>query len=418
MQIEKSLVARIFGVHILPVWAVVVLLTGCDNSPSDQAGASGSAPPPPEVGVVELQPRQVTLSMELPGRTAAYRISELRPQVTGILQERFFKQGAAVNAGDVLYRIDPKRYQAAYDTAQAELERARAELRQAQREWARSSDLFEKNAVSKRQRDEALSALESARANVSRSEAMVETARIELEYTEVKAPISGRTGPTLFTEGALVTANQTQPLARLVQLDPMYVDIQLPVDKLRQIRSSLSKGTGAQSGSDQAELVLLLEDGSAYPHRGRVDVTDVTVNQSTSSVSLRGVFPNPDEDLLPGMYVRVRLTEEVRENAILAPQQGVTRNPQGEATGLLVNTEGKVVSRQLETSRAVGAFWLVEKGLEPGDRLIVSGLQKVRPGAEAKPVPADIPLQPASNGQAGDMDTPKTNSSGKEGSAG
>lgn len=417
MQIEKSLVARIFGAHILPVWAVVVLLAGCDNSPSDQASASSAAPPPPEVGVVELQPQRVTLSMELPGRTAAYRIAELRPQVTGILQERFFKQGAAVNAGDVLYRIDPNRYRAAYATAQAELERAQAELRQAQREWARASDLFKKNAVSKRERDEALSALEGARANVSRSEAMVETARIELEYTEVKAPISGRTGPTLYTEGALVTANQAQPLARLVQLDPMYVDIQLPVEKLGRIRSSLSKGVGAGTGPDQAEVVLLREDGSVYPHRGRVDVTDVTVNQSTSSVSLRGVFPNPDEDLLPGMYVRVQLTEEVREDAILAPQQGVSRNPQGEATALLVNAEGEVVSRQLETSWAIGAFWLVEKGLEPGDRLIVSGLQKVRPGTRVKPVTADIPLQPTSKRQASGTDGPKTNSSKEESSA-
>ncbi|MBC7191729.1 efflux RND transporter periplasmic adaptor subunit [Marinobacter sp.] len=417
MQTEKSLVAPMFGARILPVWLMVLFLVGCDSS-SNQTGGSGSAPPPPEVGVVELQPQRVTLSMELPGRTAAYRIAELRPQVTGILQERLFQQGAEVNAGDVLYRIDPNRYRAANATAQAELERARAELRQAQREWVRTSDLFKKKAVSERQRDEALAALESARANVSRSEAMVETARIELEYTEVKAPISGRTGPTLFTEGALVTANQAQPLARLVQLDPMYVDIQLPVDKLRQIRSSRSKDSEPQTGSDRAELVLLREDGSVYPHRGRVDVTDVTVNQGTSSVSLRGVFPNPDEDLLPGMYVRVRLTEGVRENAILAPQQGVTRNPQGGATAMLVNSEDKVVNRQLETNRAIGAFWLVEKGLEPGDRLIVSGLQKVSPGAKVKPVPADIPLQPASNGPAGGADSSSASTSGKEGAAG
>lgn len=417
MQIGKGLVARVFGTHIMPVWAVVLLLAGCE-SPSDQAGAAGQNPPPPEVGVVELQPRQVALSMELPGRTSAYRIAEVRPQVTGILQERFFKQGAETNAGDVLYQIDPNRYRAAYATAQAELERARAELRQAQREWTRFSDLFKKDAVSERQRDEALSALENARANVSRSEAMVQTARIELEYTEVKAPISGRTGPTLITEGALVTANQAQPLARVVQLDPMYVDIQLPVEKLRRIRSSMGKDTGTRAGSGQAELVLLHKDGSVYPHRGHVDVTDVTVNQSTSSVSLRGVFPNPDEDLLPGMYVRVRLTDEVREDAILAPQQGITRNPQGKATALLVNTEDEVVKRQLEANRAIGAFWLVEKGLEPGDRLIVSGLQKVSPGSKVKPVTADIPLQPTGKRQTGGTDSPDTSASKKEGSAG
>lgn len=413
METEKSLMVRLLGVRMLPMWMAALLLAGCDNSPG-QAKAERSAPPPPEVGVVEMQLQRMNLSMELPGRTVAYRISEVRPQVTGILQERLFEQGAQVKAGEVLYQIDPNRYRAAHQRAQAELERAQAELRQAQREWARTSDLFEKNAVSKRQRDEALSALEAARADVSRSEAMLETAGIELEYTEVKAPIAGRIGPTLYTEGALVTANQPQVLARVVQLDPMYVDIQLPVEKLGRIRSSLKEGAASEAGPNEAETILLREDGTVYPHRGRVDVTDVTVNQSTSSVTVRAVFPNPDEGLLPGMYVRVRLSEGVRENAILAPQQGVSRNPQGEATALLVNSEGQVVARQLETERAIGAFWLVEEGLEPGDHLIVSGLQNVRPGAKVKPVTADIPLQPSSNRQTGGTYSAKTGSS-KEG---
>ena len=416
METEKSLMVRLFGARMLPMWLAVLLLAGCDNS-SGQTKAERSAPPPPEVGVVEVQPQRVNLSMELPGRTAAYRISEVRPQVTGILQERLFEQGAQVKAGEVLYQIDPNRYRAAHQRAQAELERAQAELRQAQREWARTSDLFEKNAVSKRQRDEALSALEAARADVSRSQAMLETAGIELAYTEVKAPIAGRIGPTLYTEGALVTANQPQILARVVQLDPMYVDIQLPVEKLARIRSSLKEGAASEAGPNKAETVLLREDGTRYPHRGRVDVTDVTVNQSTNSVTVRAVFPNPDEDLLPGMYVRVRLSEGVRDNAILAPQQGVTRNPQGEATALLVDPGGEVVARQLEAERAIGAFWLVEKGLEPGDRLIVSGLQKVRPGAKVKPVAADIPLHPTQNQQASGTNNPKKNASDDEGTA-
>ena len=416
MQTEKSLMVRLFGVRMLPMWLAVLLLAGCDNS-SGQAKAERSAPPPPEVGVVEMQPQRVNLSMELPGRTAAYRISEVRPQVTGILQERLFEQGAQVEAGEVLYQIDPKRYRAAHQRAQAELERAQAELRQAQREWARTSDLFEKNAVSKRQRDEALSALEAARADVSRSEAMVETAGIELAYTEVKAPIAGRIGPTLYTEGALVTANQPQVLARVVQLDPMYVDIQLPVEKLARIRSSLNEGAASKPGLNEAETVLLRDDGTLYPHKGRVDVADVTVNQSTSSVTVRAVFPNPDEDLLPGMYVRVRLSEGVRENALLAPQQGVSRNPQGEATALLVNPQGEVVARQLEAERAIGAFWLVENGLEPGDRLIVSGLQKVRPGAKVKPVEADVPLHPTQNQQARGKDSSQKSASDDEGPA-
>ncbi|MGE4341089.1 MAG: efflux RND transporter periplasmic adaptor subunit [Pigmentiphaga sp.] len=403
------------GFRILLLWlAAGFLLTACNNG-SELADAGPSAPPP-EVGVVDLQPQRVTLSMKLPGRTAAFRIAEVRPEVSGILQELIFTQGAHVKAGDVLYQIEPSRYRATYQRAEAELESAQADLRQAQRAWARVSKLFEKNAVSERQRDEALSALEGARANVSRSEAMAETARIELEYTEVKAPITGRTGPTLSTVGALVTANQAQPLVRVVQLDPMYVDIQLPAEKLRRIRDALKGGRVAVAGPDQAEVILLREDGVVYPHRGRVDVTDVTVNQSTSSVTLRAVFPNPDEDLLPGMYVRVRVSEGVREDAILAPQQGVSRNPQGEATALLVNAEGEVVERQLETARAIGGFWLVDKGLEPGDRLIVSGLQKIRPGAKVKPVAEDIPLQPRSNWQTSGTESPKTNSA-KEGSS-
>jgi membrane fusion protein (multidrug efflux system) len=197
----------------------------------------------------------------------------------------------------------------------------------------------------------------------------------------------------------------------------MFVDIQLPVEKLARIRSSLNEGAASKPGLNEAETVLLRDDGTLYPHKGRVDVADVTVNQSTSSVTVRAVFPNPDEDLLPGMYVRVRLSEGVRENALLAPQQGVSRNPQGEATALLVNPQGEVVARQLEAERAIGAFWLVENGLEPGDRLIVSGLQKVRPGAKVKPVEADVPLHPTQNQQASGKDSSQKSASDDEGPA-
>jgi len=393
--------AHRFRFRILPLWlAAGLLLAGCDDGPK-QADAAPSAPPP-EVGVVELQTQRVVLSMELPGRTAAFRMAEVRPQVSGILQERLFKQGAEVKQGEALYRIDPNRYRAAHQRAEAELERARAELRQAQREWARTSNMFEKNAVSERERDQALSALERAQANVASARAAVETARVDLDYTEVKAPISGRTGPTLYTVGALVTANQAQPLSRVVQLDPMYVDIQLPVERLSRIRTSLAEG-----GTSAAEVKLLREDGRIYPHRGRLDVTDVTVDQGTSAVMLRAVVPNPDGELLPGMYVRVRLREAVRENAILAPQQGVTRDPQGRATALLVNDAGQVVQRRLETARAIGGFWLVDNGLEAGDRLIVSGLQKVQPGAPVTPVKADIPLTPSQRPHATDTEGAK-----------
>lgn len=400
-----------FRFRILPLWlAAGVLLAGCDDSPK-QADSVPSAPPP-EVGVVELQPQQVALSMELPGRTAAFRIAEVRPQVSGILQERLFQQGAHVEQGEALYRIDPSRYRAAHQRAEAELEGARAELRQAQREWERASRMFEKNAVSERERDQALSTLERARANVARASAAEESARIDLDYTEVKAPISGRTGPTLYTVGALVTANQTQPLSRVVQLDPIYVDIQMPVEKLSRIRTSLAEGESSAVDPDQAEVELLRQDGSVHPHRGRLDVTDVTVDQGTSAVMLRAVVHNPDGELLPGMYVRVRVREAARENAILAPQQGVTRDPQGRVTALLVNDEQQVVQRRLETGRAIGGFWLVENGLEAGDRLIVSGLQKVKPGAAVKPVKADIPLTPSRRPHASGTGGSKTSPPG------
>lgn len=399
--------AHRFCFRVLPLWlAAGLLLAGCGDG-TTQADAAPSAPPP-EVGVVELQPQRVVLSMELPARTSAFRIAEVRPQVSGVLQERLFKQGAQVKEGEVLYRIDPNRYRAAYQRAEAELERARAELRQAQREWTRTSGMFEKNAVSERERDQALSTLERARADLASAAAAVESARIDLDYTEVEAPISGRTGPTLFTVGALVTANQPQPLSLVVQLDPIYADIQIPVEKLSRIRAALAAGGPAAAGPGVAEVQLLREDGRAYPSPGRLDVSDVTVDQGTSAVLLRAVVPNPDGELLPGMYVRVRLQEAVLENAILAPQQGVTRNPQGQATALLVNEAGEAVQRRLETARAIGGFWLVEKGLEAGDRLIVAGLQKVQPDAPAKPVTADIPLSPSPSLQAADTDDAKT----------
>lgn len=380
-----------FRFRFLPLWlAAGALLSGCGD-PQNEAVAAPS-PPPPEVGVVELQPQRVELTMNLPGRTSAFRMAEVRPQVSGILQERLFEQGAQVQAGDVLYRIDPSRYQAAYQQAQADLEGARADLRQARREWTRTSDMYEKNAVSERERDQALSVLERARADVASAEATLESARIDLGYTEIKAPISGRTGPTIATVGVLLTANQAEPLARIVQLDPIYADIQIPVEKLHRIRDSLA---ASGTGEEIARVELLGEDGRVYPHAGRLDVSDVTVDPGTSAVMLRAEVPNPDGELLPGMYVQVRVPEAVRDSAILAPQQGVSRDTQGRATVLLVDESGKVVKRKIETGRAIGGFWLVNDGLEPGDRLIVSGLQKIRPGAAVKPVDAAIPLSPS-----------------------
>ncbi len=373
--------------------ALALLLAGCGEQ-SGQTASAQSSRPPPEVGVVKLQTQRVVLSAEFPGRTTAYQIAEVRPQVTGILKKRLFKQGEQVEAGDVLYQIDAAKYRAAYERAESEVEVAKAELRQAKRQWKRISTLYERDTISESQRDEALSALESARARVASAEAELQTARIRLNDTEVKSPITGHTGPTRYTVGALVTENQTEPLSRVVRLDPIYVDIQVPVNKLRRIRRAQQTVADGASERSNAEAAVLLDNGDVYDHRGQADVADVTVNPNTSSVTLRAEFPNPDEDLLPGMYVRVRVVEEVRETAILAPQQGVTRNPRGEATALVVTTEDTVAKRTIKTGRAIGSFWLIEEGLEAGDRLIVSGLQSVQPGAKVTAVPADIPNKP------------------------
>lgn len=378
--------------------AAIPLLAGCGQGTTDTAGA----PPPPEVGVVELQPQRVTLSVELPGRTRAYRMAEVRPQVSGILQRRLFQQGARVEAGEMLYQIDPKPYRAAYERAQAALASARASVGALRQQAGRYESLVADNAVSRQEHDDVKAELDRQLAEVQVAEAALSTARIDLGYTAIKSPIDGRVGPTLVTEGALVTANQEQALARVTQLDPIYVDIQRSVEELMSLRLAMAAGRLAKAAPGQAEVELLLGDGRVYGHPGRLEVSDVTVNEGTGSVTLRAVFPNPDEELLPGMYVRARLSEGVRENAILAPQQGVTRNAQGQPTALVVNDDGKVAPRQLQVGAAIGSFWLVEDGLAAGDRLIVSGLQKAQPGTTVRAVPADIPNKPAPGAESGD----------------
>lgn len=369
---------------------VALLAAGCDEQEAQETAER----PPPQVGIVTLEPQQVALTTQLPGRTSAYRIAEVRPQVTGILQERRFKQGAQVTAGQTLYKIDPRPYRAAVARAEADLARARAAVNAVRKRKQRFAKLLENNHVSQQRYDDVTAELEQREAEVEVAKAELESTRIDLDYTSVESPIDGKIGPTMMTTGALVTANQDQPLARVTQLDPIYVDIQRSVTELQRLRDQLKRGALKEVAPGEARVALLLEGGAEYPQPGKLVVSDVTVNNSTGSVTLRAVFPNPDHELLPGMYVRARLSEGVRENAILAPQQGVSRNPQGEATALVVNDENKVAQRQVETERALGSFWLIDSGLEAGDRLIVSGLQAVQPGAEVKPVPADIPNRP------------------------
>ncbi|MFA9460888.1 efflux RND transporter periplasmic adaptor subunit [Thiohalorhabdus methylotrophus] len=371
--------------------AVVLATAGCG---SGEAQPKPGERPPPQVGVVELQPRPVERITKLPGRTSPYRVAQVRPQVTGILQKRQFQAGAQVEAGQTLYRIDSKRYRAAVERAKADLAEARASLDTARKQVARFEKLVEKNAVSRQEYDDVRAAYQEQKARVQSAEAALKTARIDLAYTTVDAPITGRVSQSYITEGALVTANQSSALARITQLDPIYVDIQRPATEVLRLKRALQRGELEETNSGKARVRLRLDDGTTYEHAGKLAFSGVTVDQGTGTVTLRAVLPNPDHHLMPGMFVRARLRLGTDHKALLVPQQGVTRNRRGEATALVVNGKDRVAQRKLEVREARGSFWVVEKGLKAGDRVIVSGLQKVKPGARVKPVVAEIPNKP------------------------
>lgn len=381
---------------------LVPVLSSCSKSDAPAAGKGpGGAPSAPEVTVVTLQPRQVVLTTELAGRTSAYRVAEVRPQVNGILKERVFREGSTVAAGAPLYRIDPATYAAEVERAQAALAKAEANVATAKLKAERYEELVTIDAVSKQARDDAAVALKQAEADVAAARAALATARINLGYTTVTAPIGGQIGRSALTPGALVTANQSTALATIQQLDPIYVDVTQSSAELMRMRRDLASGALKSAGPDQARVKLLLEDGSAYPLEGRLQFSEVSVDPASGSVTLRAVFPNPKQLLLPGMYVRAVLEEGVRENAITVPQQGVTRDARGNAVALIVAADGTVQPRIVRTDRALGAQWLIADGLAAGDRVIVEGLQKVRPGAPAKAVErAATPAASAAQGAA------------------
>lgn len=363
---------------------VGVMVTGCGKKTS-----AGSPPPsgPPEVGVIVVQPKSVALTTELPGRTSPHLIAEVRPQVGGIIQKRLFTEGSDVKAGQVLYQIDPATYQAAFASAKAAEARAEANLVPARLKEGRFHDLVKIKAVSQQDYDDASAALKQAEADLASSKAAVETARINLAYTKVTAPISGRIGRSTVTNGALVTASQPAALATIQQLDSMYVDVTQSSAELLKLKQNLAKGLLKNNGASQARVKLVLEDGSAYPLTGTLKFSEVTVDQSTGSITLRAIFPNPKQTLLPGMFVRAILEEGVNDNAILVPQRGVTRNPQGEAMVMAIGAGEKVESRPIKVVRTVGDNWLVSDGLKAGDRVILEGLQKAKPGTPVKAVP-------------------------------
>ena len=371
--------------------AVVLILVGCNEAPPSTG--SGQAGQPPEVGVVTVAARPTTLTTELPGRTSPYRIAEVRPQVGGIIQERPFEEGGQIQAGQVLYQIDPAPYEAAHDSAEAALERARATLERARLKAERYANLVKTKAISQDDFDDAEAAFKEAKASVAVAEADLETARINLEYTRVTSPIDGRIGRSMMTQGALVTAYQELALATVQQLDPIYVDLTQSSAQLLRLRRALEDGRLERAGGEQPEVRLILEDGSTYEHTGRLEFSEVTVDERTGAVTMRARFPNPDSVLLPGMFVRAVVEEGLRPNAILVPQQGVQHDRRGNPVGLVVTEDGTVAQRTLVADRAVGNQWLIDRGLEPGDRLIVEGSQRVRDGTHARVV--DLSDEPA-----------------------
>ncbi len=350
----------------------------------------GQAPPqrgPLEVSTVTVRAERMVLTTELPGRTTAYLVAEVRPQVNGIIQKRLFTEGSDVSAGSLLYQIDPAPYQAAYDQAKAALAVAEANRPATRSRAERLEDLVAVNAVGQQDYDDAVAALQRAEASVASARAAVDSARINLSYTPLKAPISGRTGRSSVTVGALVTAYQPTPLVVIQQLDPIYVDVTQASTDLLRLRRNLASGRLKRSEAAHSEVRLILEDGTPYPHQGKLQFRDVTVEPSTGAVNVRMVFPNPHFTLLPGMFVRAIVEEGVNEEAILVPQQGVSRDVRGEATALVVGAEDKVEERTLAVERPIGNRWLVTEGLVEGDQVIVEGLQRIRPGMPVKAVP-------------------------------
>ncbi|MGK3124204.1 efflux RND transporter periplasmic adaptor subunit [Candidatus Pantoea formicae] len=357
---------------------LVMLVAACDQS-SNQPAVNM----PTEVGVKTLQSEPVTLDSQLAGRVTGSMTSEVRPQVEGIILKRLFTEGDEVKAGQVLYQIDPASYQASYDQAVAQLKNAQALVKSSKLKAERYAALVKENGVSRQDADDALATYQQNVASVDQYRAAVESARINLNYTQIKAPISGRIGISSVTPGALVTASQTTALATIRALDPIYVDLtqsSVQLLKLKRQQASLQQST------DVVPVTVKLEDGSAYDHPGKLELTEVSVDEATGTVTLRAIFPNPQHELLPGMYVRANVTNGVKTDAILAPQQGITRDAKGNATALVVDKENKVESREVVADRVIGNKWLITSGLNSGDKLIVEGTGKVQAGMSVKAV--------------------------------
>jgi membrane fusion protein (multidrug efflux system) len=390
---------RLHTVSLALALTGALLTTACGKSQQPPPGGPGGAPGAPAVTVVTVTPESVPVTTELPGRTTPYLVAELRPQVSGIVKARLFKEGGTVKAGEVLYQIDPATYQATFESARANLARAEANLDAARIKAERYAELVKIEAVSKQANDDAAAAMKQGQAEVAAARAALERARIDLAYTRVTSPISGRIGRSMVTPGALVTANQDDALATVQQLDPIHVDVtQSSVDLLR-MKRDFESGAMRRTGGNGVPVQLVLEDGSVYGLEGRLAFSEVTVDPGTGSVTLRAVFPNPKGELLPGMYVRARLAQGTRDAVFLLPHAAVTHDPKGNASVMLVNAQSQVEARVIKVAQSVGGTWMVTEGLAAGDRVIVEGLQRIRPGAPVQAQDAAAP-QPAATAPA------------------
>ncbi|MBW5415231.1 efflux RND transporter periplasmic adaptor subunit [Pseudomonas sp. MAG002Y] len=388
----------LFPANRLAVLAMLLLLSGMLASCSGEDQPKPSKPST-EVGTYTVKVSAQAVSLELPGRTSAYMAAQIRPQVGGIIQQRLFKEGEAVKAGQALYQIDPQSYRAALAEARASVASAKATLRAAELKAKRDEQLIKIDAISAEDNESAQEALLQARATLQSAQAAVKTAQINLDYTRITAPIAGRTSASTVTPGALVTAAQDTALTTVQQLDPIYVDVTQTSAQLLRLKRDLAKGLlSASDARDATTIQLILEDGSLYEHPGTLTVRGLTVDEGTGSVTLRAEVPNPDGLLLPGMYVKARIQEAVQQDALLIPQQAVTRDARGDATALVV-VDGKVEQRQLALVEAVGNQWWVSSGLGAGDQLIVEGLQKIQIGDQVKAKPVDVPATQTASAQ-------------------
>lgn len=381
---------------------LVVAVSGCEKNE-----APTPTPVAPAVTVVTLTAQEVSLTRELPGRTSAFLVAEVRPQVNGIVKKRLFTEGAQVKAGQHLYQLDDAIYQAEYASAKANLARAQATLKLAELNAARTAELVKIDAVSRQDNENAEAALNQGKADVAAAQAALQSNSVTLGYAQITSPITGRIGKSSVTQGALVTANQPAALATVQQLDPVYVDLTQSSSELLQLRKDVAAGRLTESGNFPVQIVL--EDGSIYQHAGKLAFADVTVDPSTGSFALRVTVPNPDNILLPGMYVRALVGNGISKNAILVPQQGISRDPKGNTTAMVLDKDGKVELRPVSVSRTVGDKWLVKNGLAAGDRVIVEGLQKIQPGIAVTATEQAAPAtQPATSAVIPVPSTPAT----------